>query len=139
MLDVRLGYSWQELIDAMDQYGASGRAIYAWASLTLDTVFPMLYATLVAGILYRFAPRDSWRVLAWLPVLAGVWDLCENAQIIAMLLMYPDIAPGQVAVASFFTRVKWLFMGPAYQLPALVVVLMALVRKLVVIVRARRS
>jgi len=137
MLDIRVGYSWQELVSAMEQYGASGRAIYAWASPILDTLFPMLYVTLFAGILYRFAPRDSWRVLAWLPVLGGAWDLCENAQITAMLLMYPDITPGQVAVASFFTQVKWLFIGPAFQLPAIGVVLVATARRLAAIVRAR--
>ena len=139
MLDVRLGYSWQELGEAMEQYGASGRALYAWASPTLDTVFPMLYVTLFAGILTRFAPRDSWRVLAWLPVLAGAWDLCENAQITAMLLMYPDITPTQVEVASFFTRIKWLLVMPAYHVPAVVVLLVAVVRRLASIVRARRA
>ena len=137
MLDIRYGYSWQELGTAMEQYGASGRTIYAWASPTLDTVFPILYVTLFSGILYRFAPRVSWRVLAWLPVFAGAWDLCENAQITAMMLMYPDITSDQVAVASFFTRIKWLCFMPAYLLPTVVVVLVALVRRLVAMVKLR--
>lgn len=138
MLDVRLGYNWQELVTAMEQYGASGRMIYAWASPTLDTVFPILYVTLYCGILVRFAPRASWRGLAWLPVFAGAWDLCENAQITAMLLMYPDITPTQVAIASFFTLVKWVLVAPAYQLPAAAFVLAAAVQKLrKALVRAR--
>ncbi len=130
MLDVRLGYSWQELVTAMEQYGASGRMIYAWASPTLDTLFPLLYVTLCSGILVRFAPRESWRVLPWLPVFAGAWDLCENAQITAMLLKYPDITPAQVTLASFFTVVKWIVVAPVYQVPAITFVLVAAVRKL---------
>ena len=59
---------------------------------------------------------------------AGIWDLCENAQITAMLLMYPDIGETQVAWASFFTHVKTAWIGPAYQWPAIAFVLVALLR-----------
>ena len=96
LLDTRPGYGWQELLDAKEQYGVSGRRVYAWASPTVDTLFPLLYVTLFAGILYQFSPAPAWRALAWLPVFAGLWDLCANAQITAMLLMYPDITPGQM-------------------------------------------
>lgn len=128
MLDVSAGYSYAELVAAMERYGVSGRRVYAWASPTLDTLFPLLYVTLAAGLLTRLRPSDGWTWLAWIPVVAGLWDLCENAQITAMLLMYPDVSVTQVAWASFFTRVKTLYLGPAYQLPALALVVVALAR-----------
>lgn len=128
VLDVRDGYSYPELIAAMQQYGASGRRVYAWASPTVDTLFPLSYVTLFCGILYRFRPLERLWIIAWVPVLAGIWDLCENAQITAMLLMYPDIGETQVAWASFFTRVKTVYIGPAYQLPAIAFMLIALLR-----------
>ncbi len=126
MLDVRDGYSHAELMAAMTQYGASGRRIYAWASATIDTLFPIAYVSLFSGILYRHRPSERLWVVAWVPVFAGMWDLCENAQITAMLLMFPAVSERQVAWASFFTHVKLAYIGPAYQLPAIAFLLMAL-------------
>lgn len=128
MLDISAGYSYQELVRAMEQYGASGRRVYAWASPTVDTLFPMLYVSFFAGVLYRFRPTDAWGRLAWIPVFAGAWDLCENAQITALLLMYPAISETQVASASFFTHVKTVFIAPAYQLPSIAFVVVAALR-----------
>jgi len=136
VLDVRDGYSHAELIAAMTQYGESGRRIYAWASPTIDTLFPIAYVSLFSGILYRFRPFEQLWVAAWIPVLAGFWDLCENAQITAMLLMFPDVTERQVAWASFFTHIKIAYIGPAYQLPAIAFLLIALWQYLA---RARKN
>ena len=128
LLDVTAGYSHAELVAAMELYGAAGRQVYAWASPTVDTAFPALYVSLFSGLLTRLRPSDSWTWLAWIPVFAGAWDLCENAQITAMLLMYPDVSQTQVAWASFFTHVKTVYIGPAYQLPTLALALAAMLR-----------
>lgn len=128
MLDLSAGYSYPELVAAMESYGASGRRVYAWASPTVDTAFPILYVTLCSGLLTRLRPSDEWTWLAWIPVFAGIWDLCENAQITAMLLMYPAVGETQVAWASFFTRVKTLYIGPVYQLPTGALALLAVAR-----------
>lgn len=128
VLDIRSGYSHAELVAAMEHYGAAGRRVYAWASPTVDTAFPALYVTLFCGLLTRFRPSDGWTWLAWIPVFAGAWDLCENAQIVAMLLMYPDVGETQVAWASFFTYAKTVWIGPAYQLPTLALLIAAALR-----------
>jgi hypothetical protein len=128
LLDVRDGYSYPELIAAMQQYGASGRRVYALASPTVDTLFPASYVTFFCGLLYRLRPLEGLWVVAWVPLFAGIWDLCENAQITAMLLMYPALGETQVAWASFFTHVKTVYIGPAYQLPAIAFVLIALLQ-----------
>ena len=106
MLDVRPGYTYDEVIAALDGYGAQGRGVYAWASATLDTVLPVIYVSFLAGLIYRFRPTERLWWLASLPVAAGVLDLGENVQIIHMLLHYPDISAGQVARASVFTVSK---------------------------------
>lgn len=128
LLDVTKGYSYAELVAAMELYGAAGRRVYAYASPTVDTAFPALYVTLFSGLLTRLRPSDAWTWLAWIPVFAGIWDLCENAQITAMMLMYPAVSETQVAWASFFTHVKTVYLGPAYQLPTLALLLVAVVR-----------
>ena len=45
-------------------------------------------------------------MLAWLPLSVGLLDLAENAQIIGMLVQFPDVSARQVAVASATTIAK---------------------------------
>lgn len=131
LLDLKPGYSHGEVVAAMEEYGADGRRLYAWMSPTLDTLFPLVYVTFFAGVIYRFRLTEKLWVLAFIPVVAGIWDLCENAQITAMLIQYPDISESQVGLASTFTQIKSSVFGPIYQLLALALLLIAGVRFLI--------
>ena len=106
MLDSRPGYTYQDALTAMAGFGEEGRKVYMWASMTLDTLLPAAYASFLAGIIYRLRPKENLWWLASLPVLAGGLDLCENYQIVTMLIHYPDITATQVANASLFTELK---------------------------------
>ena len=106
LLDARFGYSHADVNAAMSAYGEQGRRVYVWASLTLDTLLPIAYAGLLAGLLYRLRPRDGLWPLTPVPVAAGLLDLSENAQIVAMLIGYPGVSSAQVALASLFTQAK---------------------------------
>ena len=128
MLDVKSGYSYDEAMASMEGYGRDGRTTYAWASMLLDTLFPVVYVTLFAGLIYRFRLTEGTWWLAFVPVAAGFWDLLENVQITAMLVGYPDLGPSQVAWASAFTTVKG-YIGPVYQILGLGLLLVALVRR----------
>lgn len=105
-LDLMPHYTHADVVAAMEQYGPRGRRLYAWVSPTLDTLFPIAYVTLFAGLLYRFRPAEALWMVALFPVIAGLWDLAENVQITAMLVQYPEISERQVAWASFFTETK---------------------------------
>lgn len=110
ILDLRMeGYNLADVIAAMEGYGEAARGRYALVSLTLDTVFPICYASFYAGAIYRFAPHEKLKLLAYLPVIGGFVDLGENVQITAMLLQYPDIAAAQVEWSNRFTLVKFAF------------------------------
>lgn len=106
MLDAKGVYTYPEALAALESYGESGRRAYAWSSLTLDTLLPVVYASFLGGLIYRFRPTERWWKLAWLPLAAGVIDLGENVQIVLMLNRYPDISAAQVAGASLFTSLK---------------------------------
>ena len=106
MLDVKTGYTYAEAVAVMESYGERGRQVYAWSSLTLDALLPFVYVSFLAGFVYRFRPTERLWILACLPLAAGVLDLCENVQVVLMLTRYPDVSPGQVAVASWFTLSK---------------------------------
>ena len=53
LLDLKPGYSYDEAMASMEQYGPAGRTTYAWASVVLDTLFPISYVTFFAGLIYR--------------------------------------------------------------------------------------
>ena len=107
MLDVKPGYTYPEAVAALQSYGEQGRRVYAWSSATLDTLLPAVYASLLAGLVYRFRPTERLWTLAYLPIGAGALDLCENIQIIFLLVLYPEeVSAPQVASASLFTLLK---------------------------------
>lgn len=106
MLDLKAGYAYPEVIAAMESYGEPGRRVYAWSSAMLDTLLPVVYVSLLAGLLYRFRPTERLWKLAYLPLAAGALDLGENGLIILMLTRYPDVSAREAATASFFTVSK---------------------------------
>ena len=128
LLDVRPGYDTDTAMAALDGYGADGRRIYFWSSLTLDTLLPLCYATFLAGILHWLAPHPRLRFLKWLPLVLCLVDFGENAQIMLMLLQFPEVSPGQIGLASTFTQIKGPLFAACFGL-ALVVVVIALVRR----------
>ena len=137
LLDLKPSYSYDEAMASVAQYGADGRTTYAWASVLLDTLFPISYVTFFAGLIDRFRLTEGTWVLAFLPVVAGFWDLAENAQITAMLVQYPDVGATQVAWASAFTAAKgWI--GPVYQILGLGL-LLAMARGVVRAIRSRKG
>ena len=106
LLDARFGYTFEEAVASMAGYGDDGRRVYAWASLTLDTLLPLSYVGFLGGLCYRLRPNDGLWILAFLPVAAGALDLGENVQIAALLVHYPNVSVAQVAFASLTTQLK---------------------------------
>ena len=100
------GYTLANVLAAMEGYGEIGRSRYALISFSLDTLFPICYVSFYTGAIYRFAPHKQLRLLAYLPLIGGAFDLGENTQIIAMLLQYTDISLMQAEWANRFTLIK---------------------------------
>ncbi len=110
ILDLREnGYDHAEVMAAMEAYGADGRIQYIWSTLTLDTLFPLSFCSLCAGLIYRFTP--ILKQLAYLPLIALLIDYGENIQIITMLSQFPNIGTAQAEWASLTTQTKFII-GP---------------------------
>ena len=138
LLDEKTSYTYDEAIRALAAYGAGGRTVYLWTSLLLDTLFPIVYATFFAGLIYRFRVTEGTWWLAYVPAFGGAWDLMENVQISLMLVAYPNVTETQVAWASGFTQVKhWI--GSAYLVIAAVVFLASLTRTTFARIRAPKD
>ncbi|MDE0101895.1 MAG: hypothetical protein OXN89_05905 [Bryobacterales bacterium] len=106
LLDAKTGYSHSDAVTLMESYGESGRKVYARSSLTLDTLLPVSYTFLLAGLIYRFRPSDGLWWLALLPAAGGVLDLFENVHVVLLLNSYPDVPAGLVARSSSLTWLK---------------------------------
>ncbi|TDF36532.1 hypothetical protein EYS14_17560 [Alteromonadaceae bacterium M269] len=129
-LDVQQSYTFGQAMALMEQYGEDGRQLYAWISLTLDTLFPIIYVTFFVGVIYRFRPVEPLRYLVFLPIIAGFIDLGENIQVVTMLLQYPQISDSQVQLASLFTSTKHI-LGVIYQAYAVLCLVWAGIKFLV--------
>ena len=106
LLDVLPGYDLALIEKNFLIYGEEGRVLYAWASLTLDLLFPICYVVFFIGLILLLADSSFSRWLVILPCLLGAIDLIENIQICLMLNQYPYISIVQVEMASTTTIVK---------------------------------
>ncbi len=115
ILDSLYGYDREVVEQKMLAYGEAGRALYAYATLTLDIVYPVAYACLYAGLLARLAHNTRYGWSAYLPLLAGFVDVVENVQIHFLLTGYPNLPAmlpdWQIASASFTTQAKWVLIA----------------------------
>ncbi|MBC6442749.1 MAG: hypothetical protein GDA53_06440 [Rhodobacteraceae bacterium] len=127
-LDTQIRYDFAHAHALLEHYGEAGRRMYVRASLTLDTILPMFYATCFSGLICRFSPLPGLRRCAYLPILTALFDLGENAQVMAMLIQYPDISEWQVQCASAFTQIKWLLAALSILCAAVFVMSAAIVR-----------
>lgn len=106
ILDVLPRYNLNEVEKYFLIYGEEGRRLYAWASLTLDILFPVCYMALFIGLILLLTGSSIFRWLIILPIMLGIIDITENIQICFMLIQYPEITDVQVNLASGSTSFK---------------------------------
>lgn len=115
-LDLNFTYSGAQAIETLTAMGAEGRAMYRTIEWALDIVYPVAY-TLFFGLLISWlfnkglspaSPLRRWNIL---PAGGFLFDLLENASIIAMIGAFPAISPALASAAGIFTLLKWLFAG----------------------------
>ena len=108
-LDSTFGYDSTVAYEVISAYGEDGRTLYIWFSLTLDVLLPIAYVCLGLGLLRLLRPNTV--LLLVFPILTGCLDLLENAQIIVLMLQYPDLSDSQIALASLTTQWKFVLFG----------------------------
>jgi hypothetical protein len=112
-LDSDCFYTAEKAYDLFNKLGDDGRLFYAWTEITLDLIFPVLY-TLFLSLLLIFIFRKLsnfkfQRALVLLPLMAMLFDFCENALIAFLLFAYPKKYIWIAVVASLSTKLKWIF------------------------------
>lgn len=89
--------------DALKQYLGTFRV--------LDTLFPVLFAVTMLGVIWLCTQHRSWGLRVFLLLHVPIYlycDLSENAQVAEILNAGPELAEEMIARASTYTRVKWI-------------------------------
>jgi len=128
LLDTRSYYSAQEAFQAMERYGAEGRALYR-RFLAADFIFAPTYGLAFALLFTRlaialFGPSSSWVRLNVLPIGIAVADVAENIGIFLLLQTYPAQHIVLGSLAGIATLVKWTLTVVALVFLALAVLLL---------------
>ena len=114
LLDMSFGFGAEQAYEMVGNYGVEGRRYYHTIQL-VDLLFPVSYTLLLLSLIgYLAKRRNRDRLLLcpvsrwlFLPLLAGICDLLENAGIFAMLRIYPDPFPVVARMTSIFGVFKF--------------------------------
>jgi len=105
-----------KLFAMVESYGEYGRPFYRNVELTVDIVYPIIYALafglLISWLFQRgFKPNSKIQKMNVMPVGAWLFDLLENLGIVTMLSTYPAQMTAVAWLTTIFTMVKWIFAG----------------------------
>ena len=119
--DLSLFYSPADLYQIAEQYGQSGRQAYVRARFTFDLAFPLVYGAFLlfpsAWALGKMTNENNRRrLLVFIPLLAVLFDLLENAFAAIVISRYPQSSGIVAVLAPFFTLFKWIFVGSGFAL-----------------------
>ena len=106
MIDLYFSYSSAEVFKSFNQMGENGRNFYFYSTLILDSIYPILYTSLILGAYANLFKNQSHILI--IPVLAFILDILENINISYMNLNYLMLNETQVMVASNITSLKWI-------------------------------
>ena len=106
MLDLELYYGKENVVSNFNAIGPEGRSVYILSSLILDTLYPILYTSLILGAYVKLF-KSSGAILL-IPLTAFSFDILENVQITRLILNFPNINETHVYLSSMATSIKWI-------------------------------
>lgn len=113
-IDLTFGFSPERTLQMVEDYGDAGRAYYSQVELTIDIIYPVVYALLFAVILTLIYSRligGPVQYLNVLPFVAMFFDYLENITIVSMLNNYPEQSIAMATLCELFKLFKWLIFG----------------------------
>ncbi len=98
-------------VGVIEDYGPEARKSYLLIELTVDVVYPIIYAFLFSVILFVFyeklGVKAPFKSIYLLPFLTLLFDYTENLFIVLMLSLYPTKVMALAYLCSVFTALKW--------------------------------
>ena len=110
--DARMFYTFSQLQDMFQHYGTEGREMYLRLQW-VDMVYPLVYATLLASLLYLVYKKTRLEMLVFVPFIAALLDYTENILLRISILSFPHMNSMPADVAGVVTFLKWLLIFTA--------------------------
>jgi hypothetical protein len=113
-LDMRFHYTGVEAYKLFDTLGVQGRLLYI-RILLIDFIFIASFA-LVQNFILKFVMgkallKTRWRRMLAISYLRGLSDVIENISLLILISKFPLKIPGLVVFSSFFTTLKFIYLG----------------------------
>jgi hypothetical protein len=111
LLDTSPAFTSDAIYERLDGYGETGRSNYSFRNLTTDVLLPFSVLPFLLLLSRRAATKYSLgrifkRFLISAPVAYVVFDLVENASVLALLTKYPERMDVLSATLPYTTLVK---------------------------------
>lgn len=112
ILDLMFGFSPEQAYSIISDYGQEGRSGAILSTAIADSIYPFVYAGLLAFAISWFLKttpikNKKWQYLNLLPFAALDFDFIENAGIITMLAGYPNQFEIIARITSVAGMLKW--------------------------------
>eukprot|EP00877_Chromochloris_zofingiensis_P004222 jgi/Chrzof1/13800/Cz08g12260.t1 len=108
-LDLRFGFTSEDVAYTFKLFGAKGRQLYLVAEL-VDFVYMYGYSMVLATLLsagLSVMKVQALKIANLVPVVAALADVVENSVILAMLVTYPGNITQLAPIASAANMLKW--------------------------------
>ncbi len=104
--DALFYYRFDTLQTLFSHYGEAGKKVYLQLQV-IDMIYPLIYSTLLAGLLYlQFSKsRLTWVII--IPHIAALFDYAENLSLRFNLIRFPSLDPAVADASGIFTCLKW--------------------------------
>ena len=86
--------------------GEKGRYINLYSTLVIDTIYPILYTSLMLGAYVTLFKNN--KLILFLPITVFILDIFENINIVYMNITFLNLNEAQVMIASTITSFKWI-------------------------------
>ena len=106
MLDLHFNYTPVDVFKSFYQMGEKGRYINLYSTLIIDTIYPILYTSLMLGAYVTLFKKN--KLILFLPITVFILDIFENINIVYMNITFLNLNETQVMIASTITSFKWI-------------------------------
>ena len=106
MLDLHFSYTSADVFKSFYQMGEKGRYVNLYSTLIIDTIYPILYTSLMLGAYVTLFKKN--KLILFLPITVFILDIFENINIVYMNITFLNLNETQVMIASTITSFKWI-------------------------------
>ena len=106
MLDLHFNYTSADVFKSFYQMGEKGRYVNLYSTLIIDTIYPILYTSLMLGAYVTLFKKN--KLILFLPITVFILDIFENINIVYMNITFLNLNETQVMIASTITSFKWI-------------------------------